>query len=247
MSVVNQKGGTGKTTTTLNLGAALANLDQKVLLLDIDPQGSLSYSLGVTDPAYEMTDLLEGRISAEQSIIDIPKENLHLVPSSLSLADLELNLVQLENRINLLGDAIALLDDYDYIIIDCPPALSLLTLNALATSKFAIIPLQLEVLSARGLDQILGSIERINKSLDHDLEVMGVLPVMVDGRKRLSSEVYDYITNSYDVPVFESKVRVNVRISEAPSFAQSVMSYSPKSNGCADYKALAKEILNYQN
>ena len=245
LSIVNQKGGTGKTTTAINLGVALANAGRSVLLIDLDPQGSLSYSLGVTNPEFTVTDVLESLVSANEAIVTVENEKVHLLPASIRLADLEINLVHQDQRAELLKTAIDSAHDYNYIIIDCPPTLSLLTVNALTASHYVVIPLQLEVLSIRGLDQIVESTTKISQALNTALKIMGILPVMVDGRKKLSQEVYDYIHENYDLPIFQSHIRTNVRLSEAPSFAKSVLSYSPACNGAKDYTALANEIIEY--
>ncbi|MBU2913587.1 MULTISPECIES: ParA family protein [Reichenbachiella] len=242
ITVINQKGGTGKTTTSVNLGCALAQTKKKVLLIDLDPQGNLSYWLGVTAPELTMADVM----MQEAKIADIlqEREGLSVAPSDMSLADVEINIASIEQRESVLKKALEEVEaDYDYIVIDCPPSLSLLTVNALTATERVIVPLQMEVLSLQGLDQIVSSVARIKEVLNDKLEILGLLPVMVDGRRNLSREIYDYIEENYDLNLFESKIRSNVRVSEAPSFGESVLSYSPNSNGAEDYRQFAKEIL----
>ncbi len=241
ISIVNQKGGTGKTTTAVNLGAALAEKKKKVLLVDMDPQGSLSYSLGITDFDQSMADVLLGETSLENIITQA--ENMDIAPSNTGLADTELTLFQSDNRESILKQFFSNLDAYDYVMIDCPPSLSLLTINSLNASEGVIIPMQMEVLSLQGLDLIVDTINKIQEALNPNLDILGILPVMVDKRKKLSTEVLDYIDDNYDFRLFDSHIRTNVRASEAPSFGQSVIAYDASSNSAQDYKALAKEFL----
>ena len=241
IAIINQKGGTGKTTTVVNLGCALAKKGKKVLLVDLDPQGNLSYWLGCSDLDVSLANVLLEETDLSDILED--REGLKVAPSDMSLADLEINIASMEEREGLLHKVLSDLDEYDYILIDCPPSLSLLTVNALTASDQVIIPLQMEVLSLQGLDQIISSIGKIKDVLNEDLEIMGLLPVMVDSRRKLSKEVHELITENYDITVFNSQIRNNVRASEAPSFGQSVLSYAPKSNSALDYVAFAKEIL----
>jgi len=240
ISIVNQKGGTGKTTTTLNLSSALAKLGKKVLAIDMDAQGNLGYSLGVEAEHY-VADVLEGGKTLSESILEA--EGFHIVSSDIRLVDLELSLGEIEDREKVLSDKINTLSrSYDYVLIDCPPSLSILAVNALYASDYIIIPMLMEVLSLQGLDQIIQTIEKINTGYGRNLEVLGVLPVMVDKRRKLTTEVKDYIEENYDLRIFETMIRNNVKASESPSFGQSVVEYAPKSNSALDYKAFAKEI-----
>ncbi len=241
IAVVNQKGGTGKTTTTINLGKSLEQKGKRILLVDMDPQGSLGYSLGITDPKGTVSDLIYGE--APISDVLMTKEGMDIIPSDISLADLELSLVDADNREYRLKYILDELKGYDYIFIDCPPSLSLLTVNALTTSDYVLIPMLMEVLSLQGLDLITSTIEKIRGTLNANLSVLGILPVMVDRRRKLSTEIYEHIQENYDFHMFESQIRPNVRASEAPSFGQSVITYSPGSNSASDYIGLSDEFL----
>ncbi|MGL1887059.1 MAG: ParA family protein [Reichenbachiella sp.] len=243
ITIINQKGGTGKTTTSVNLGCALALNKKKVLLIDLDPQGNLSYWLGVQKVKTTMAEVM----MREANIIDIieSREGVDVAPSDINLANVEINIASVEDRESQLDEVLSSVkDNYDVILIDCPPSLSLLTINALTASDKVIIPLQMEVLSLQGLNQISDSISKIKEVLNEKLEIMGLLPVMVDSRRNLSREVYQHIELNYELKLFKSRIRNNVRISEAPSFGESVMKYSPSSNGAVDYKAFAKEVLS---
>ncbi|MEQ8471617.1 MAG: ParA family protein [Marinoscillum sp.] len=241
IAIVNQKGGTAKTTTTVNLGKALALRGKRVLLVDADPQGSLSYSLGVIQPEKTIADLLYNDAPFEEVMVS--KEGMDIIPSDVSLADAELVLVDSENRETHLRELLAPISQYDVILIDCPPSLSLLTVNALTAADKVIVPMLMEVLSLQGLDLISETIDKIGNTLNEGLEVLGILPVMVDTRRKLSYEVFDHISQNYDFRIFETRIRPNVRASEAPSFGQSVVSYAPDSNSAKDYVELGDELL----
>lgn len=242
ISIVNQKGGTGKTTTSINLGSALAKSGKSVLLVDMDSQGNLGYSLGINE-GKSIVDVFEGNATLKDVIQE--RESMDIVPSDIRLVDLELSLIELKKRHEVLHDHISeLKSNYDYVLIDCPPSLSILAVNALYASDKVIIPMLMEVLSLQGLDQIITTISKIGTTYGKTLSVLGILPVMVDKRRKLSQEVRDYIDENYDVRIFESMIRNNVKASEAPSFGQSVISYAPSSNSGLDYTSFAEEILN---
>jgi chromosome partitioning protein len=242
ISIVNQKGGTGKTTTTINLGSALAKLGKKVLLIDLDPQGNLSYSLGLADVKHSMANVFEGKRTLNDIIVK--KDELHVAPGSGELVDIEISLVNLPNRESFLKEKIAALKDkYDYILIDSPPSLSLLTLNSLNAASEVLIPLQLEVLTMQGLGQILGTVQQVKSTLNPKLKVKGIAFVMYDKRRKLSHEVYEYIKENVEENIFKTFIRSNVKIAEAPSFGKSVLDYDPSSHGAYDYMALAKEVV----
>jgi len=242
-SIFNQKGGTGKTTTTVNLGCALAYYKKKVLLIDLDPQGNLTFSFGIKSST-TVDQLLTKQADVDSLIVNV--EGVDVVPSSIHLANAEINIITQENREYLLDEAIKSLD-YDYILIDCPPSLSMLTVNALVASNKVLIPMQPEVLSIKGLDLILETVEGIRKSINSDITIDGILAVMVDRRKKLSQDIIDYIQENYTTPLLKSAIRTNVKASEAPSFGKSVLSYAPKSSSALDYLSLAKEIISRHN
>lgn len=242
ISIVNQKGGTGKTTTSINLGSALAQSGKKVLLIDMDAQGNLGYSFGL-DGDHTISDVLEGEKTITE-VIQQSEEGLDIVSSDMRLVDIELSLIDMDERQSVLNSHIDQVKaNYDYILIDCPPSLSILAVNALFASDKVIIPMLMEVLSLQGLDQIVQTIEKINSSYGQSLEVLGILPVMVDKRRKLSEEVKEYINENYDVRIFDSMIRNNVKASEAPSFGQSVVHYAPRSNSAQDYLNFSAEFL----
>ena len=240
ISVVNQKGGTGKTTTSINLGSALTQLNKTVLLVDMDSQGNLGYSLGLDD-GQTISDVLQDDIDINSVIQE--REGMDIIPSDIRLVDIELSIADLDNREAILHELLAkLTKHYDYVLIDCPPSLSILSLNSLFASDFVIIPMLMEVLSLQGLDQIIQTINKIKNGYEVDLSILGVLPVMVDKRRKLTEEVREHIKENYDVKIFDSMIRSNVKASESPSFGQSVVAYSPNSNSAKDYISFANEI-----
>jgi len=241
VSVINQKGGTGKTTTTINLGSALSKLGKKILLLDLDPQANLSYSLGIEEPKATIADVFTGDKKMAQILIH--RENLSIAPGSNELVDIEISLVNQKDREHFLRKILAVIKGYDYILIDCPPSLSLLTVNALAASDEVVIPLQMEVLTLQGLSQILATVAKIRSAFNAKLKVKGIVVVMFDKRRKLSSEIQDYLQQNVEEKIFQSRIRLNVKLAEAPSFGKSVLDYDPASNGAHDYMALAEEFL----
>ena len=242
ITVINQKGGTGKTTITMNLGVALALMGKKILLIDFDPQANLTYSFGIRNPKNTIVEVLQG-IQTIQTIL-VKKEGLDIAPSSSLLADLEVSIINKIGREQLLQERLKGLKEYDYIFIDSPPSLSILTINALTTAGEVLIPLQMEILSLQGLTQLLKTIDEVKNVLNKKLSITGIVVSMYDGRRRLSSEILNEIKNNLKEKVFNSLIRICVKIAEAPSFAKSVLSYAPSSEGAIDYKNLAKEFLN---
>ncbi|MBA7529491.1 Chromosome partitioning protein ParA [subsurface metagenome] len=242
ITITNQKGGTGKTSITMNLGVALALLGKKILLIDFDPQANLTYSFGIHKPKNTIVEVLQG-IQTLQTIL-VRKEGLDIAPSSPLLADLEVSMVNKIGREQLLDERIKGLKGYDYIFIDSPPSLSILTVNALNTANEILIPLQMEILSLQGLTQLLKTIGEVKNVLNKKLKIGGIIVSMYDSRRRLSDEVLNEIKDNLKEKVFNSVIRICVKIAEAPSFAQSVLKYAPSSNGAIDYRNLAKEFLN---
>ncbi|MFC6999780.1 ParA family protein [Rufibacter roseus] len=241
VSVINQKGGTGKTTTTINLGSALQHLGKRVLLIDLDPQANLSYSLGITEPACTLADVFTGQHSLAECIQE--RNGLFVAPGSNELVDIEISLVSQEEREKFLQQMLSGAKGYDYILIDCPPSLSLLTVNALAASHEVLIPLQMEVLTLQGLGQILNTVQQIKGTLNKKLKVKGIVVVMYDKRRKLSSEIEDYLKENIDEYIFQQRIRLNVKLAEAPSFGKSVIEYDASSYGAKDYIGLAKEFI----
>ena len=241
ISIINQKGGVGKTTLAVNLGVALSERGKKILLIDLDPQGNLTYSFGITPNGGTISDVLQGSKTIQAILTQA--ETVTLAPSSVSLADVEVSLVSKIGREGILKDRLKTVTGFDYILIDCPPSLSVLTINALNASDEVIIPLQLEVLSMQGLGQLLATIKEVRQVLNKNLKIRGIIPSMFDGRRKLSEEVLKEIAGNVKERIFKTSIRECVKIAEAPSFAKSVMAYAPSSNGAEDFRNLAKEFI----
>ena len=241
IAIINQKGGTGKTTTAINLGSALASLKKKVLIIDLDPQANLSYSFGIKSPNGTITEVLQGKKTLQAILVK--KERLSIAPSSISLADLEISLVNKLGREKLLKERLKGLKGYDYVFIDSPPSLSILTVNALNAASEVLIPLQMEILSLQGLAQLLETVNEVRRVLNRNLKIKGIVPSMYDGRRRLSDEVLKEIGKNFKEKVFKTHIRECVKIAEAPSFAKSILTYAPSSHGAEDYIKLAKEFI----
>lgn len=240
VAVINQKGGTGKTTTTINLGSALGKLGHKVLLIDLDPQSNLSYSLAVPSPEHTLADVFVGTKTLPDILIE--KNGLWIAPGSNELVDVEISLVSQPEREKFLKNMLADAKSFDYVLIDCPPSLSVLTLNALTAAHEVLIPLQMEVLTLQGLDQIMHTVAKVRKAFNPKLIIKGIVVVMFDKRRKLSLEVLDYLHENVQEKIFSSHIRLNVKLAEAPSFGQSVLDYDSSSSGAKDYMALAKEF-----
>lgn len=242
ISIVNHKGGTGKTTTTINLGSALAQHGCKVLIVDFDAQGSLSYSLGIEDGEPTIAELLHGEKTFDEVVQE--RESMHILPAGASLADMEFSMAQSEDRFHHLKNLLGLFSSYDFILIDCPPSLSLLTLNALTASTHVLVPMQMDVLALRGLDSLLETMRKVG-ALNPSLSFLGVLPIMMDLRKNIHQEILEHIRTHYHVHIFQHSIRSSVKAAEAPSFGKSVVHYAPGSSVADDYQHLAKEILQH--
>ena len=241
IALINQKGGTGKTTTAINLGSALAAKGKKVLLIDFDPQANLTYSFGIQPEKGSITEFLQGKQTLQTLLTS--KEELDILPSSPNLADFEVSVVNKIGRENILKNRLKDVKGYDYVFVDCPPALSILTVNALNATSEVLIPLQMEILSLQGLSQLLRTIQEVKQVLNKKLNVRGIVASMYDSRRKLSKEVMEEIEKNIKEKVFKTIIRECVRIAEAPSFAKSVLTYAPSSNGARDYMDLAKEFL----
>jgi len=243
VSVINQKGGTGKTTTSHNLGYGLSQKGKKVLFIDLDSQGNLTYSCGVNEFEYTLADVIYEDIEIKEAILPVHK-NLDIVPTDITLAHTELHLAKQEDREFILKKALkGISKKYDYIIIDCQTSLSVLTVNALASSEFVIVPLQMTILSIKGLDLIINTVQEVKENLNKKLKILGIIPVMIDKRRKLSGEVKEIIQENFDVRIFKSQVGISVRAAEAPSFGRSVMEYAPSCQVAKDYGKFVSEFL----
>ena len=246
LAIVNQKGGVGKSTTAINLGAALAEKGLKVLIVDIDPQGNASSGLGIdkTDVEYSIYDLLLEGIDFSEAIISVNDSKLDIIPANIDLAGAEIELVSQISRESRLDKALKEdADIYDYILIDCPPSLGLLTLNALTAADGVIVPIQCEYYALEGLGQLLETIKLVQNNLNSNLELQGVLLTMYDSRTNLSDQVADEVKKHFSNEIYETVIPRNVRLSEAPSFGQSIISYDNRSSGAKAYRELAREVL----
>lgn len=245
ISIVNQKGGVGKTTTSVNLCAYLANHNKKTLLIDMDPQANSTSGYGIEHQENNSYTLLISSQSAQDCIIKTNIKHLDLIPSSKNLAGAEIELASIENREKKLKDKIKeIKNNYDYIIIDCPPSLGLLTLNALVASNKVIIPVQCEYYALEGLGNLIGTLKLVKKKLNPQLEIAGILMTMFDGRTMLNNQVVVDAKNYFGNKVFKTVIPRNIRLSEAPSHGLPIMKYEPNSKGAQAYKHLAKEVIN---
>jgi chromosome partitioning protein len=242
--LVNQKGGTGKTTSAVNIGAGLARLGQKVLLIDLDPQANLSYHLGIKSGEIKasVAEVLEGRARPEAAVIE--RAGLDVIPSTLALAETEARIFDLPGRERLLSEPLARIKSrYSYILIDCPPNLGVLTLNALVGSDKVFIPIEVQALPLQGLRAIDGVIGLVRERLNPELRIAGIIATRYDGRKILNREVLDTIREHFGHLVFKTVIRDTVRLAEAPGYGLDIFSYAPRSYGAEDYLSLCKEIL----
>lgn len=245
VAVTNQKGGVGKTTTSVNLGACLAYIGKKVLLVDIDPQGNATSGVGVEkgDVQQCIYDVLVDDVDVRETIKQSKVENLSIVPATISLAGAEIELVPTISREVRLKKALEKVkDEFDYIIIDCPPSLGLLTINALTASDAVVIPVQCEYYALEGLSQLLSTVRLVQKHLNHDLMIDGVLLTMLDARTNLGIQVIEEVKKYFQDKVYRTIIPRNVRLSEAPSHGEPIIIYDAKSRGAEVYLELAKEV-----
>jgi chromosome partitioning protein len=243
IAVLNQKGGVGKTTTTINLGAYLARSGKRVLICDIDPQGNTTSGLGVDKQNLDTTlyDVLFSRAEASKAIKEIGAEGIFLLPANASLAGAEVELVSEAGREHKLKKALGQLD-YDYILIDCPPSLGLLTVNALTAAQEVLIPVQAEYYALEGLSQLLSVISQIRQGLNPGLDILGVVITLYDSRTSLSEQVKEELEKHFGDKVFKTVIPRNIRLAEAPSFGKTIAEHDKWSKGARAYKALSREV-----
>ncbi|SEK73355.1 chromosome segregation ATPase [Carnobacterium iners] len=246
IAVANQKGGVGKTTTTVNLGASLAYSGKKVLLVDIDAQGNATSGLGVrkVDVEKDIYDILVNETSLEEVVLPSSRENLWVVPATIQLAGAEIELTnQMARETRLKQALVQVTDNYDFILIDCPPSLGHLTINAFTASDTILIPVQCEYYALEGLSQLLNTVRLVQKHFNPDLKIEGVLLTMLDARTNLGYEVVDEVKKYFREKVYKTIIPRNIRLSEAPSHGLSIIDYDPRSKGAEVYLELAKEVL----
>lgn len=246
IAIANQKGGVGKTTTTVNLAAALGVLEKKVLLIDADPQANASSGLGINVDEVELGtyQLLEHAIEAKEAVVTTNSPNVDLIPAHIDLVAIEIELVDKEQREFMLNKALSKIKHYyDYILIDCAPSLGLITLNALVAADSVIIPIQCEYFALEGLSKLLNTIRSVQKIHNPTLDIEGILLTMYDSRLRLSNQVVEEVKKHFQNMVFKTIIQRNVRLSEAPSFGESIIAYDATSRGAVNYINLANEIL----
>lgn len=245
IAIANQKGGVGKTTTTVNLAACLAEMGRKVLLIDTDPQGNATTNFSINKVEQENTlyELLLGEISVNDCILKDVIPNVSIIPSNVNLAAAEIELIGIEEKEFIIKKEIEFIkDDYDYVIFDCPPALNTLTLNAMTTANSVIVPIQCEYLALEGLSDLITTINLVKERLNPELDLEGIVFTMYDGRTVLSQQVVENVKEHFPDKIYETKIPRNVRLSEAPSFGQPITVYDPKSTGAESYRSLAKEV-----
>lgn len=246
IAIANQKGGVGKTTTSVNLAASLGALEKKILLIDADPQANATSGLGIDVESVEAGtyQILEHSVKPQDAALECTAPNVMVIPAHIDLVAIEIELVDKENREYMLKQALApIKDDYDYIIIDCAPSLGLLTLNALTAADSVVIPIQCEYFALEGLGKLLNTIKSVQKIHNPNLDIEGLLLTMYDSRLRLSNQVVDEVQKHFNDMVFETVIQRNVKLSEAPSFGESIINYDAASKGASNYLSLAQEIL----
>jgi chromosome partitioning protein len=246
IAIANQKGGVGKTTTSVNLAACLGVLEKKVLLIDADPQANATSGLGIDVESVEIGtyQLLEHSASAKDAIVKTSSPNLDIIPSHIDLVAIEIELVDKEAREYMLKKALQdVIPLYDYILIDCAPSLGLLTLNALTAAHSVMIPIQCEYFALEGLGKLLNTIKSVQKIHNANLDIEGLLLTMYDSRLRLSNQVVEEVKKHFDTMVFKTIIQRNVRLSEAPSYGESIISYDADSKGANNYLSLAQELI----
>ena len=249
ISIANQKGGVGKTTTAVNLSCILAKKGKKVLLVDTDPQGNATSGLGIEkEMEFSTYDLLVGDVLAEDVIQETAIRNLSITPSNMNLAGAEVQLVSMMSREQRMKEKLDIIkDEYDFILIDCPPSLGLITLNAFTASDSVLIPVQCEYYALEGLSQLIHTIDLVKERLNSNISIEGVVFTMYDARTNLSMQVVENVKNNLQQNIYHTVIPRNVRLAEAPSYGQPITEYEPKSAGAESYRRLAEEIINRNN
>lgn len=247
IAIANQKGGVGKTTTSINLSACLAEANKKVLVIDIDPQGNTSSGLGINKEDAENTvyEVMLGEIDIKEAIRKEIFENLDIIPSNVNLAGAEIDLIDIEDREYVLKNSILeIKQNYDYIILDCPPSLSMLTVNAMTAADTVLVPIQCEYYALEGLTQLIHTINLVKKKLNPSLELEGVVFTMYDSRTNLSLQVVENVKDNLKQNIYKTIIPRNIRLAEAPSHGLPINLYDTKSSGAESYRLLAEEVMN---
>ena len=247
IAIANQKGGVGKTTTSINLSSCLAEKGKKVLAIDLDPQGNMTSGLGVEKESVENTvyELILGECTIKESISKTGVDNLTIIPSNVKLAGAEIELLGINDKEYILRTAVDYIrDDYDFIIIDCPPSLNMLTVNAMTTADTVLVPIQCEYYALEGLSQLIHTINLVQERLNPKLQIEGVVFTMYDVRTNLSNQVVDTVKENLDTKIYNTMIPRNIRLAEAPSYGIPINMYDSKSAGAESYRNLAKEIID---
>ena len=250
IALANQKGGVGKTTTAINLSASLAEKGRKVLAIDMDPQGNMSSGLGLDKNSIDGTiyDMIIGESDVEEVIHKNTIENLDILPSNVDLSAVEIEMIDVENKEFVVRNAIQKIrDNYDYVIIDCPPSLSLLTVNAMTTADSVLVPIQCEYYALEGLSQLIHTVELVKDRLNPVLEIEGVVFTMYDARTNLSLQVVENVKDNLEQNIYKTIIPRNIRLAEAPSFGTPINQYDPRSAGAESYMRLAEEVISRES